>query len=139
MLTDVPAGVSAARLAQFVMLMRGFGRVIATVASGNRNFSSYQNIGLSSIALDLSIGSQDMTRLQADILQIAAAGRQLKMGAGLFGVRTGDTTGIAHAADIRLFHGPAIGPALNEPKRMSYKARDAVVPNSENAGEEEWF
>ena len=48
------------------------------------------------------------------------------------------TCGNERAPHIAFAHA-GYGAALDEPKRMSYKARDAVVPNSENAGEEEWF
>lgn len=45
----------------------------------------------------------------------------------------------AHAADVRLFHGPVVGKPLAEPKRMTHLPLATVLPAAENAGEEEWF
>jgi hypothetical protein len=138
-LTQVPIGVSMARLSDLVMTLRPFGRVIASVASGGRNYAPYQNIGLTGIALELPAAPADPSRVQSDILHLAAAGGRFKLGAALHGIQDSEVLALAHAADVRLFHGPAVGKALDSPKRMTHRPRDVIVPEAQNAGEEDWF
>ncbi|MFZ1992043.1 MAG: hypothetical protein WAW96_19990 [Alphaproteobacteria bacterium] len=138
-ITDVPIGVTASRLSDFVTIMRPFGRVIATASSGVKNFAAYQNIGLSGIAIEMSKLPEDPGRVRSDILHVAQAGRNFKLGALLYGVEDIEIINFANAADVRLFHGPAIGEALLAPRRMSRLERKDVLPEAQNAGDEEWF
>ena len=138
-ITDVPVGVTASRLSDFVTIMRPFGRVIATAASGVKNFAAYQNIGLSGIGLEMGKLPGDPTRVKSDILHVAQAGRNFKLGAILYDVVDVETINFANAADIRLFQGYAIGEALLAPRRMSRLERKHVLPETQNAGDEEWF
>ena len=138
-ITDVPVGVTASRLSDFVNALRPFGRVIATAVSGVKNFSAYQNIGLSGVALDVGKLPEDPARQRSDILHVAQAGRSFKLGALLYGVTDIEIINFANAADIRLFHGPAIGAALLAPRRMTRLERKQILPQDQNAGDEEWF
>jgi len=138
-ITDVPLGVSGSRLSDFVTLLRPFGRVIATAPSGVKNFSPYQNVGLAGIALEMGKLPGDPTRVKSDILHVAQVGRNFKLGALLYDVVDVDIINFANAADIRLFHGYAIGEALLAPRRMSRLERKDVLPETQNAGDEEWF
>jgi hypothetical protein len=138
-LRDVPPAVSAARLSDLVMLLRPFGFVIATVPPGGRNYGTYLNIGLAGIALELPRGQTNNTRLHGDILHLAAAGRRFKMGAALYGIEGPDIISLAHAADVRLFQGAAIGELVDAPRRMTHRPRSAIIPEAQNAGEEDWF
>jgi hypothetical protein len=138
-LIDVPYGVGTSRLSDLVTLLRPFGRVIATMATGTRNFSAYQNIGLSGVALEMSKLPKDPNRVRSDILHLASAGKNFKLGALLYEIEDIESINFAHAADIRLFHGPAIGKALLAPRRMTRLERKHVLPKTENGGDEEWF
>jgi hypothetical protein len=136
-LTDVPIGVSAARLSDFVTLLRPFGRVTAVLAKGERNYSLYQNIGLNGIAADVSVGSDSEMRSRGDIVNLAAAGRSFKFGTALYGVSDPEMIAYANSADIRLFHGPCIGEGLDAPRGMTHLARSAVLPEAESEATEE--
>jgi hypothetical protein len=138
-LTQVPLGVSTTRLSDLVMSLRPFGRVIATVASGGRNYAPYQNVGLTGIALELPAGPADPSRVQSDILHLAAASGRFKLGAVLYGIQDSEVLALAHAADVRVFHGPAVGKSLDSPRRMTHRPRNVIVPDAQNAGEEDWF
>lgn len=133
-LTDVPNGVSAARLSDFIMLLRPFARVTAVVADGERNHFAFLNVGLSGLAADLARNNR-----RSDILMLAASARNFKLGATLYHVEDPEIVQYAHAADVRLFHGPVIGKPLDEPRRMTHLPLTQVLPAAENAGEEEWF
>jgi hypothetical protein len=109
------------------------------VASGARDYAPYQNIGLTGIALEMPDGPANPSRVHSDILHLAAASARLKFGAALLGVQDPEVLALAHAADVRLFHGPAIGKALDSPRRMAHRPLSIIVPEAENAGEEEWF
>ena len=138
-ITDVPLGVSGSRLSDFVTLLRPFGRVIASAPSGVKSFSAYQNVGLSGLALEMGKLPGDQARVKSDILHVAQAGRNFKLGALLYDVVDVEIINFAHAADIRLFQGYAIGEALEAPRRMSRLERKQILPEAQNAGDEEWF
>lgn len=78
-------------------------------------------------------------RRKSDILTLAATARNFKLGATLYNVNDASLIAFAHAADVRLFHGPAIGKPLPEPRRMTHLPLANILPAAKNAGEEEWF
>ena len=138
-LDDVPNGVTQTRLSDLAMALRPFGRVIASAPSGCRDFNAYENIGLHGIALNLSNPPNDRERIRADIVQLAAAGRKMRFGAAVFGLADRETLLLAQAADVRLLHGPVVVAARAAPRRMTHLGRDVITPQTEQAGDEEWF
>jgi hypothetical protein len=120
------------------MSLRAFARVTASVASGCRNFNAYEGHGFNSLALDLANAAEHPERTRADIVFLAAAGRNMKCGATVLNVADQDMLKIIHAADCRQIHGPVISSPSIEPRRMTHVAsRDLMHQSSDNA-EEIW-
>lgn len=138
-ITKMPLGIAQSRLSEFVSLLRPFGRVIATVAPGGRNFHAYQGIGLSGIALDLHGASMPIERVKSDIVHLGAAGRYSKLTTMIYGATDAAVLQQAYAADIQLLHGEAMGMSLDAPRRMTHLPSSSVLPASVGAGDEEWF
>jgi len=138
-LGDVPLGVTQSRLADLAMVLRPFGNIIATVASGCRSFTSYDGLGFSSLALDINKAPADSERIRADIIHVGSAGRTTRHGALILNAPDRSTLNMATAADFQFLHGRAVGAPLPAPKRMTRLAATAVLPESADAGSEEWF
>ena len=103
LLTDVPLGVTQSRLTDLAMIMRPFGRIIATVASGCRNFHAYEGNGFCALALDMARTNGDSERTRADIVHVGAIGRGTQFGAMIMNVEDpnslhGDGRGLSSAA-----------------------------------------
>jgi hypothetical protein len=138
-ITGLPPGIAQSRLSEFVSVLRPFGKVIATVAVGCRNFYAYQGLGLAAIALDVQFAHSGMDALKADIVHVGAAGRYSKLQTMIYGAGDAAILQQAQAADIHLLHGDAVLPPQDTPKRMSFVPRTQVLPVSEDAGSEDWF
>ncbi|HTT97759.1 MAG TPA: hypothetical protein VMF58_06885 [Rhizomicrobium sp.] len=138
-IVEVPSGVTHSRLTDIGMVLRPFGRIIATVASGCRNYSAYDGHGFMAIALDLAQCPPDAERRRADIVQVAAAARFARFGTMVMNVEDSQTLSIANAADVQLLHGAAIAPPSDSPRRMTHLPASNVIPQEANAGAEEWF
>jgi EAL domain-containing protein (putative c-di-GMP-specific phosphodiesterase class I) len=128
LITDIPAGVAHSRLTDFVMTLSHFGRIVATVASGTRNLSAYQGLGLFGIACDLGAAHLDNERIATDIAQLAAAGRNLRLVTVAYGVRSRSTLALAHGAGIQVIHGDPIGPAREAPRPMTRLNWSEIAP-----------
>ncbi len=138
LLTDVPLGVAQSRLSDLAMLLRPFGRTIASVASGCRNFNAYQGHGLYALALDLSNADAKSPMIINDIVHIATAARNARMLSMVYGISAPAIVNQAIAAEIQLLQGAAIAPPTEMPKRMTHLPRQIVLPVSEEENEE-WF
>lgn len=137
--TDMPLGVAQSRVSEFVSVLRPFGKVVASVASGCRNFSAYQGLGLFAIALDLRAEWALTDKMKSDIVYTGAAGRYSKLTTMLYGVNDAAVLPLGQAADIQLFHGLAVMAARQVPRRMSHVPVDMVMPADGGAGSEDWF
>lgn len=138
LLNDVPLGVTQSRLSDLASLIRPFGRVAVTVAGGCRNFNAYQGHGFCALAIDLAKASPTSQRITRDIVHVAAAAANSRMGSIALGLSESDLLNQACAADIQMLQGPAIAPPVGRPKRMTRLGRASVLKVGENANEE-WF
>ncbi len=116
---DVPPGVAQSRLAGMVTILQPFGRgVSATIAPKQRAFTSYQGIGLQSIGFDLQKFSPQNPLTQNEVEQLAQFARRANLGAFLSGVSDNSILKYAQDANIAHLSGPAVAPAMSEPKGM---------------------
>jgi hypothetical protein len=139
MLTGVPLGVAQSRLADLIALIRPFGRLVASVAPGCRNFNAYQGQGLSGVFLDCATLGQQAQRSTTDIVHLAAASRSARISSMVCGITDVSVANQAHAADIHYLHGSAIAEPVAAPRRMSYRSRSIILPSAESEVAEEWF
>ena len=139
LLADVPLGVTQSRLAELATTLRPFGHVVASVASGCRNFSAYDGNSFSALALDLATDCGDTARRYADILHVGRAGRGNRLGPMIFNVPDAQTLTAAAAADFQFMHGPAVTTPVQRPRRMSWLPTTEVLPMAANGGSEDWF
>ncbi len=139
LLTDVPLGVTHSRLSDLAVVLKPFGRIIASVASGCRNFTSYTGHGFSGLALDLAKGGNDIERKRADIVYIGAAGHNTGWGSALINFDDQQLVSAVNAADYRFLHGKLVAQPVSEPRRMTRLLASSVFPDSGDAGSEEWF
>jgi hypothetical protein len=139
LLTDVPLGVTHSRLTDLAVVIKPFGRIIASVASGCRNFASYTGHGFNGLALDLAKAQGDLERKRADIVYVGAAGHSMKWGAAILNLDDPELLSAVNAADFRFLHGKIVATPVAEPKRMTRLESNMVFPESNDAGSEEWF
>ncbi len=140
LLAGIPLGVSHSRLTDLAMALRPFGRVIATVAAGCRNFNAYEGHGFSALAFDLSAAADaDSERTRSDIVYVAAAARNMKCGSMVLNVDSQEMLNVVHAADCQQIHGPIISLPAPEPRRMTRLPYSALVHRPAEASSEIWF
>ncbi len=126
LITDIPLGVAHSRMSDFVMTLSHFGRIVASIASGTRNLSAYQGLGLFGVACDLA--ACDSECLAADIAQLAAAGRNMRAVTLAYGVQSRTTLTLAHGAGIQVIHGSCIGEARSAPRPMTRLRWSEIAP-----------
>ncbi len=118
-LTDVPAGVPHARLSDLVMTLRPFARaVMAEVPSSCRSYSSYEDIGLQAIGLNLERARLAPREVSDEIAKLTTAAKRLSLSAFLWGV-SNDVTLRSARHGIHFMTGSTIAPVVVAPRPMT--------------------
>jgi hypothetical protein len=133
LLTDVPLGVTHSRLTDLAVVLKPYGRIIASVPGGCRNFSSYSGHGFSGLALDLAKSASDAER-RADIPLVGAAGHDMGWGAAILNLDNPEMLAAVNAADFRFLHGKVVASPLSRPKPMTRLASASIMPPLNETG-----
>lgn len=119
LLADVPLGVTHSRLSELALVLKPYGRIVACVPGGCRNFAAYNGHGFSGLAFDLARADGDSERRRADIAGTGAAASGMGCGATILNLDDPQLLPTVHGAGFRFLHGRIVAPPEAEPKRMS--------------------
>jgi len=125
-IAQMPVGVPHSRLVDLVGSFRSFCRsVVAQTRADMLEQSLYEGAGLASLGFSLARMKTEIPR--REMQRLSALGRRLGIGTFLDGVGTADELGAAIDAGVQWLSGPAIAPALPEPKPMSRLRKQNVL------------
>jgi hypothetical protein len=131
-LADVPLGVTQSRLSELALVLKPYGRIVASVPDGCRNFAAYNGHGFSGLALDLARMEENVERRRAAIAGIGAAAADMGCGATILNLDDPQLLPAVDSADFRFLHGSIIAPPQAEPKRMTRLETGAIFRSGEH-------